>query len=105
MNALRPGGPVLRTVLAITLPSESGAVYTPAPMSEFGGIPAVPEGTLVRLDIGDARRCFDHEADKIAGALISAAEIEIVGTDVCGVTETRVELAAALARAHLIHTG
>ncbi|MEE4546750.1 hypothetical protein V2S66_32900 [Streptomyces sp. V4-01] len=105
MSSLRPGGPTVRTVLSIALPSDGGNVATPAPLSEYGGILPAPEGTVVRLDIGDARYCTPHNADKIAGALRAAAEIEIVGSDIGGVTGTRSALAAALARARPLATG
>jgi hypothetical protein len=105
VTGIRPGGPVVRTVLSIVLPSDGQGVATPAPLSEYGGILAVPEGTVVRLDIGDARYCAPYNADKIAGALLAAGEIEIVGTDIEGVTETRAELAAALSRARPLRTG
>lgn len=104
-TAIQPAGPVLRAVLLLSLPVQSGWVSTPQPTVEYGGILPVPAGTVVRLDIADARHCFMHEAGKIAGALAAAAEIEVVGTDARGVAETRAALAAALDFTRLRHAG
>lgn len=104
-TSINPHGPVPRAVLAITLTSAHDAVALPEPTMEYGGILPVPVGALVRLDIGHARRCFAWDAAKLAGALHVAAEIEIVGSDIEGITQTRIALAAALERPRPPRTG
>jgi len=104
-TTFQPGGPTVRAVLQLTLPVRHGWVSTPEPTTEHGGLQAVPAGTVVRLNVGDARRCYMHDARKIVGALASAAEIEVVGTDPRGVEATRAALATALDLSRLRHTG
>ncbi|MFC4034575.1 hypothetical protein ACFO3J_24305 [Streptomyces polygonati] len=96
--SIRPGGPLLRGVVTMRLPNDHGSVTTPQPTMEYGGLPYCPVGSIVRIDIGDAQRCLSWDADKVAGAVRDAAEVEITGTDWQGVAEMRTELAAALDR-------
>jgi hypothetical protein len=81
------------------LVDERGAASPPARTREYGGLTRAPEGSIVRLSIGDAHTFHDWDADYIVGALADAAEIEVIGSDPHGVTETRAVLAAALHRA------
>lgn len=95
---IRPGGPPLRAVVTIQLPNDHTSVTTPQPTMEYGGLPYCPTGSIVRVDIGDAQHCTRWDADKVAGAVRDAAEVEITGTDWHGVAEMRTALAAALDR-------
>lgn len=96
---IRSTGPALRAVVTMQLRDNRGSAMPPQPTSEHGGLTAAPAGSVVRLHIGDARTFFAGYADRIVGALVDAAEIEVIGSDPQGVTETREALAAALARA------
>ncbi|HEY5834657.1 hypothetical protein [Streptomyces sp.] len=102
---IRPAGPVVRGVVTVRLPVRDGAVHTPMPTAEYGGLEKVPAGSIVRLDIGAAQRCFGFTAAAIAGAVSGAAEVEVVGTDWRGVAETRAQLAAAIEAARHRLTG
>lgn len=102
---IQSGGPVLRAVVVIKLTVRHNCVSTPSPAQEHGGLLPVQPGTVVRLDIGDARMCFSHDADKIAGAFADAAEIEVVGSNPRGVESTRNSLSTSLYFSRLRATG
>ena len=91
-------GPVLRAVITMQLNDNRGSAVPPRPTTEYGGLPKAPAGSIVRLSIGNARTFYAPYADRIVGALVDAAEIEVIGSDPQGVTETRAALAAALGR-------
>lgn len=97
---IQPGGPALRAVVTVQLLVEHSSVVTPQPTMEHGGLPRCPAGSIVRIDISDAEHCSPWNADKIAGAVRDAAEIEVTGTYWQGVAATRTALAAALERTH-----
>ncbi|MEW2518155.1 hypothetical protein [Actinacidiphila alni] len=109
MSAPQPNrttGPVLRAVVTVHLPVDGRLARPPRPTQEYGGILYCPAGTVVRLDIGDARTGFTPwDADLIAGAVRDAADVEVVGTDQWGVAESRDALAAAIGRARERLTG
>lgn len=96
---IRATGPALRAVVTMQLLVERRSVVTPQPTMEHGGLPYCPAGSVVRINIGDAEHCSSWSADKIAGAVRDAAEIEIAGTYWQGVAETHTVLAAAIIRA------
>ncbi|MFF3326104.1 hypothetical protein [Streptomyces sp. NPDC002889] len=94
----RPG-PTVRGVTRLSLPTLYGAVYMPGPTQQYGGILPYPRGTVLRIDIGDARGCTDEVAALIVGALLDCAEIEVIGTDPDGVAQTCTEFDRAITRA------
>jgi hypothetical protein len=96
---IRPSGPSLRSVITVRLTEDHGGAVPPRLTTEHGGLTEAPPRSTVRLVIGDARTFYAGYADYIIGALMNAAEIEVVGTDPQGVTETRRALAAAFERA------
>jgi hypothetical protein len=102
---IRSTGPALRAVVTMQLRAEHGSVATPQPTMEYGGLPYCPAGSVVRINIGDAEHCYPSSADKIAGAVRDAAEIEIAGTFWQGVAETHTVLTAAIIRARRRLTG
>jgi hypothetical protein len=102
---IRTTGPALRAVVTMQLRADHGSVVTPQPTMEYGGLPYCPAGSVVRINIGDAEHCSPWDADKIAGAVRDAAEIEIAGTYWQGVAETHAALTAAIIRARRQRTG
>lgn len=89
-------GPAVRGVVALRLHCFHSFVGLPSPTQQYGGIERLPAGTVLRVDIGDARRCSDWTADLIAGAVRDCAVVEVIGTDPYGVAETEGALSRAL---------
>lgn len=88
--------PAVRGVVLVQLPDFHGSVYLPRPTMQYGGVLPLPPGTVLRIDIGDARACHDWPIETLAGALRECVEIEVIGTDPYGVAETRAALCRAL---------
>ncbi|WP_103543330.1 hypothetical protein [Streptomyces sp. SM1] len=89
-------GPAVRAVTVLRLVDERGYVELPRPTMQYGGVYPYPTGTVLRIDIGKATHCTDWAMENLAGALVDCAEIEVVGTDSYGVSETRQHLCRAL---------
>lgn len=89
-------GPAVRGVVALRLHAFHGFVGLPSPTQQYGGIEQLPPGTVVRIDIGDARHCSGWTAELLAGAVRMCAAVEVIGTDSYGVAETRDALAQVL---------
>jgi hypothetical protein len=89
-------GAVVRGVVALRLRSFHSFVGLPSPTQQYGGIDRYPPGTVLRVDIGDARHCSGWTAELLSGAVRDCAAIEVTGTDAYGVAETRDALTKAL---------
>ncbi|WP_411091359.1 hypothetical protein [Streptomyces sp. 049-1] len=91
-------GPTLRGTAILRLPDDHGFVSLPRPTMQYGGVMAYPPGTVLRIDIGNARGCSDWSVENLAGALCECAEVEVIGTDPYAVAETTDALRRAMRR-------
>ena len=102
---IRPGAPVLRTVIAMQLVVQGRVAVPPQRTVQYGGLEKAPAGSIVRLDIGQAEDFFDWDANYIVDALVDAAEIEVIGSSPRGVEAVRRELSRAISRARRRRAG
>lgn len=96
MDTADPHRPTITATVHIRLTVRDGHAGPPHPTSEHGGIPRVPAGCCVLLDVGSAHRISPSDARTIAGALTRAHHIDIIGTYAATIKGIRSAIARAI---------